>query len=239
MARLGTIRHNINRVWDESKVLRDWRGRFATKGSKKRRGSPEGERMNPAAPYSPYSGDKSPDERFTDLGVLVIGGVETVPKELAHLVADGLERAKAMGGNLPKFFLFDDNKADENGDAGVASYTPMFDMMTIYSDDSYWKDPWNQAAYQRDTGFWATDNPLNPVYHEIGHKTHRDLRGTKGLRRAKAEQPSPLVENKVSEYAMTNGAEFVAETYAGLLYGKTYPPEVMEEYRRFGGPRVL
>ena len=41
---------------------------------------------------------------------------------------------------------------------------------------------------------------------------------------------------KVSEYEPASPAEFVAETFAGLLDGKTYSDDVMALYKKYGGP---
>jgi hypothetical protein len=52
-----------------------------------------------------------------------------------------------------------------------------------------------------------------------------------GKLRLLAQTIEPIAA-KVSEYATTSTSEFVAETYAGLRSGKTYPDDVMAEYRR-------
>jgi hypothetical protein len=44
--------------------------------------------------------------------------------------------------------------------------------------------------------------------------------------------------SKVSQYGATSPIEFVAETYAGMVSGKTYPDDVMDLYRKWGGPEV-
>ena len=41
---------------------------------------------------------------------------------------------------------------------------------------------------------------------------------------------------RVSRYAATAPREFVAETFAGLVAGMAFPPEVIALYHDFGGP---
>ena len=43
---------------------------------------------------------------------------------------------------------------------------------------------------------------------------------------------------RVSRYATTNPTEFVAETFTGLMSGRTYDAEVMALYQRYRGPEV-
>ena len=44
--------------------------------------------------------------------------------------------------------------------------------------------------------------------------------------------------SKVSDYAKESPLEFIAETFAGLIEGKTYSNDVMALYKKYGGPVI-
>jgi hypothetical protein len=77
------------------------------------------------------------------------------------------------------------------------------------------------------------------VVHELGHLLHAAQSPDQFW--AGREVDAPVVDNRiaqqVSSYAMGNNpAEFVAEVFTGIVYDKTYSPQVMAEYARNGGP---
>lgn len=113
--------------------------------------------------------------------------------------------------------------------------------------------------------FLSTGHELHIIRHELGHAAHwrnvGDMRRWHGLRfwetdevvEALQEATSTVVRSKkaiketadriagqVSRYAQTQPAEFVAETFAGLMDGVEYSREVMHVYRKLGGqvPRL-
>ncbi len=45
-------------------------------------------------------------------------------------------------------------------------------------------------------------------------------------------------KKEVGKYATTNGMEFVAEVFAGMVHGKTYSDRVMMVYKSLHGPDV-
>jgi len=92
--------------------------------------------------------------------------------------------------------------------------------------------------------------------HELGHLRHQESTTNFKLMKkieeyvALGEKPSDISKEfasskniqttarKVSEYAPESPAEFVAETFAGLLEGKTYSDDVMALYKKYGGPAL-
>jgi hypothetical protein len=92
--------------------------------------------------------------------------------------------------------------------------------------------------------------------HELGHlRHHESTTNFKFMKKieeyvALGEKPSDISKEfasskniqttarKVSEYAPESPAEFVAETFAGLLEGKTYSDDVMALYKKYGGPAL-
>jgi hypothetical protein len=70
------------------------------------------------------------------------------------------------------------------------------------------------------------------LLHELGHACHwhasPELYETSG--------PAPPSARDVSGYAMEDAHEFVAEVFAGLVSGRTYPSDVLRAYEHLGGP---
>ena len=92
------------------------------------------------------------------------------------------------------------------------------------------------------------------IYHELGHCNHAaickdyhkmgklkelgfvvDKSITKEFLNTKSIQETA---SKVSDYAKESPAEFIAETFAGLIEGKTYSNDVMALYKKYGGPII-
>ena len=44
---------------------------------------------------------------------------------------------------------------------------------------------------------------------------------------------------KISAYAQSGIGEFIAETYARMIDGKTIPDDVMALYRKYKGPEII
>ena len=98
-------------------------------------------------------------------------------------------------------------------------------------------------------------SPFHVVYHEIGHVYH-DLKDPnmfekmgklEELKQSGITDFSILnefngkyqgVASRVSDYATTSPAEFVAEVYAKMIDGKKFDDEVMALYKKYGGPEL-
>ena len=91
------------------------------------------------------------------------------------------------------------------------------------------------------------------IYHEFGHLNDPNI-SSRACEKAfydsnKESYPKELTEwfnnthnlkvsGEVSSYATENPAEFIAETFAGLVEGKTYSDDVMALYKKYGGPEI-
>ncbi len=81
---------------------------------------------------------------------------------------------------------------------------------------------------------------VGTMVHELGHFLHyhqnrsmfHDLTATSFASGAKAS-----AADTVSGYAGQKPREFVAEVFLGLVYGRTFSPDVMEMYQGLGGPK--
>lgn len=103
-----------------------------------------------------------------------------------------------------------------------------------------------QGAMTRDAavGFHPVPNYESIIVHEYGHVLHYTKTGgdlaviRDNVRWGQSHDGVRLdigVARQVSRYATSNPMEFVAETFTGMVYGKTYSPEVMKMYRALKG----
>jgi hypothetical protein len=100
-------------------------------------------------------------------------------------------------------------------------------LIMVNGTNTYWK-------YGQDSispGWLSTREPTHPIVHELGHveMTGKVIGSPLFWRSAGAS---------VSGYAQSSPHEFVAEVFAGMVHGKSYPMEVMTAYREAGGPEV-
>lgn len=88
------------------------------------------------------------------------------------------------------------------------------------------------------TGFMSSDHSNHIVWHELAHvrtmqsmdqPSFNELRAVNEFSASNPDWASVAVG--VSTYASVNGAEFVAEVYAGKRAGRTFSPEVDSLYR--------
>lgn len=105
---------------------------------------------------------------------------------------------------------------------------------------SYWKDPRAFMARAAASQWFSAAGEDHIIIHEVGHALHHRSAGEtryQEIRKARlTPEEADLVAREVSRYGATKPVEFVAETFAGLVSGKTYPPEILNLYRKFGGP---
>ena len=160
--------------------------------------------------------------------------------EIATLTTEALLRVAAAGWSLPRVVRVDPYPF-------AASYSGFFKhvpAMYVYADDailinpiaSFWRDPVAMAREDYSLQNAVTDEPLGVIYHELGHALH--LRGA-APRYTNADWTDKNVaalRDRVSNYALRNPSEFVAEVFSGLMSGRTFGEDVMNWYRRFGGP---
>lgn len=95
-------------------------------------------------------------------------------------------------------------------------------------------------------------NPFSAIYHEMGHlqdEVNRCQALGKFEGKPESEYPKELREwlndtdaintaSKISDYATTGPAEFIAETFARMVQGKEIPKEVTRLYEKMGGPCI-
>ena len=113
----------------------------------------------------------------------------------------------------------------------------------IFSKDFNTKSMRDQLANEEKTG-WFTSQDL--FAHEYGHNAHHNKLSyeeavkysTEGFGAGRSGLAKVNVAKQVSDYATKNPMEFVAETFAGHVNGKTYSKEVYELYNSYKGPEL-
>lgn len=93
-------------------------------------------------------------------------------------------------------------------------------------------------------GFRGYERSTISMVHEIGHIMHERnagelfFHGRGSIIQGLPDRNLQAVASKVSGYAMGSKKEFVAEVFTGLVFGMSFPADVMAEYERFRGVRV-
>jgi hypothetical protein len=170
-----------------------------------------------------------------------IGGA--INDGVGEVAARGLPLPKAIQVSSKPFKAFSRRKRRKTPGA----YDP--DTRTVYinPEANFWSmDPRRRtAAVTRilKKRLWASVDVRHPIRHELAHDLYRMELGSKEAFEAMAaskmkKEAKVVARAHVSLKASDRPTEFVAEVYAGILAGRTYPDVVLEWYRKFGGPRI-
>lgn len=73
------------------------------------------------------------------------------------------------------------------------------------------------------------------IWHELGHLMFFRKASTVYWKNPSLTQPEAAIAVQVSLYAEQSVREFVAETFAALLAGRTLPADVLNLYQQYGG----
>jgi hypothetical protein len=118
----------------------------------------------------------------------------------------------------------------------IAAYHPASHGIYVNEDPYNFRDSVGMRNKLRAKNWLSTDHPFGSVWHEYGHAAHKGTVGSEEFERLGGELPPEDTAAKVSKYAKTADDEFVAETFAGMMAGHRYDMDVMDLYRRYGGP---
>ena len=122
-------------------------------------------------------------------------------------------------------------------------------QVDINASHTAWRNPRKDMIQSRRKNEFSTTSPGHYVAHELGHVRHPSskmarswdvqLRG-KGQVYADASKvvSAERMARRVSKYAMTQPAEFAAETRAARSLGKKYDSKVMGLYRNVTGTKL-
>lgn len=112
--------------------------------------------------------------------------------------------------------------------------------VSVNVNNKAWKSPEDAARMMRSDymmGFHPTSDAHAVLVHEMGHNLH-SRSAPDVFNSATYASHNSSWAHSVSRYAATNHKEFVAETFTGLVAGKSYSQGVMAEYNKLGGPKV-
>ena len=124
-----------------------------------------------------------------------------------------------------------------------ARYNETKGVVEINRAATHWQNPKSSTGAERKTRFWSSSSPVGPLLHELGHRKSKGVgaswtTGSKsGSFEDRIRKASKLQQlaGRVSKYAQTNPAEFIAEAYAGRRTGRRYDSRVMRAYREAMG----
>lgn len=129
------------------------------------------------------------------------------------------------------------------GNRVYAAYSSSHKKIYINEKHPTWKDLESARAEAEQlykTGFFSSADPHATIHHEVAHALHHRRIGMDEFAmlygRTFNEASRTHISGTVSKYATTNPLEFVAEVYAGVKTGKTYPPDIMDFYAKLKGP---
>jgi hypothetical protein len=195
----------------------------------------------------PPRNEKEKAERYArSLGIEKVELPEN--EENAQDIRTSLEQLKSKGYQIPPpYQIFTDDIEQRYGSSFQGSYAVAHQEegslknQIIYSKNSNTESFRSSLANDEKDG-WLTSTNL--FAHEYGHNAHHNKlsyekaikyseegfgAGDIGLSKMKIAQ-------KVSNYAAKNPMEFVAETFAGHISGKTFSKDVYDLYNEYEGP---
>jgi len=95
-------------------------------------------------------------------------------------------------------------------------------------------------AQKYNLGVCSTNNVSHFIYHEVGHWLHfQNKPSTRASEKIWNSAEKELIKNEVSQTAISysDGTEFVAEVFSGLIDGKKYSNHVIDVYKQLKGPQ--
>lgn len=101
----------------------------------------------------------------------------------------------------------------------------------------------DEATENQDDELYLT-NPKRTIIHEFGHYLQHKQTGFTNFEDMPTsenfyqKEVQSSIERSVSSYAASDPKEFVAEVFAGLMLGKTFPEDIMQLYKELQGPPV-
>lgn len=121
----------------------------------------------------------------------------------------------------------------------IAAIRPSTQEYFINQLHPLWEDPDKRAKAYYDRKIFSTPSRDGTAYHEIGHQLHAENLGYPAFRASRQwDTPAQAaIAQRVSQYAASEPVEFVAETYAGIMTGIEYDPEILALYDLLGGVR--
>jgi hypothetical protein len=173
--------------------------------------------------------------------------------DFAKLTQEALGDIEKKGFELPKRIIV--SEVLPNHIKGLVNLAPTQAAKTLFINNKTAALNLNELkiVHQYPNPFWSVEDPKHLIYHEAGHWLHSKINSKQIQLQDAIEYIMPFPNNTksiisqsdkeylnktVSGYSCTDrmGFEAVAEIFAGIIDGKTYPPEVMAIYKKLKGP---
>lgn len=164
-------------------------------------------------------------------------------EKLMSFIKEALEKAKDGKWALPKAVKFDEEffktHAKDDIDNTWAGYFTK--TKTIYLNPlKEWENIAIIVQGEFDDNEWSSKSPLHFIFHEIGHHNHFMASPNKYKELYNSKMPDNAIrdlKDKISNRALLNPLEFVAEVAAAILAGrlKELDPVILFWYQEFKG----
>ncbi len=176
--------------------------------------------------------------------------------EVVNRANRSLHKLHAQGVRMPTVVAVGTGLFTDPGyDKVPAFYNAQHDMIALNPNAEAWQpggsafikadDPCCIDKRMYDEDWWSTPSPDHAINHEMGHATHFQQDGegfitSGGVGHGFGNMaPDEIrIAKKVSGYAATKKCEFIAEVFAGMVIGKKWDAEVLQQYKKFNGPTV-
>ncbi len=99
----------------------------------------------------------------------------------------------------------------------------------------YWMNPAAEAQQQHQIGQWSSDHPDHAIWHELGHLIFFRQSSTLHWLNPPLAQSEIPIAAKIGRQAKESVREFMAETFAALLAGRSLPADILSLYQQYGG----
>lgn len=247
MAKLRNVDRGVLRLWDESKHPRDNRGRFATKSSSgiKWESAKDLKGAEKIATDLGFNVDYGKDERMLPLANYISTGLKDMVRQGVKPPDSKIVIARESGFKNPLALLMTRGLSARYDDKRKMLHfnhkSPHFDPIKYPTAEAIGESfRTNIADEHKGVPYMVKDSPLGFVYHEVGHIKHSDhtpkAYEDELLDEAIPKSMYPKVKAHLSDYALFDALEYVAEMYSGMLQGNTYDKEMMDLYKKYKGP---
>jgi len=109
-------------------------------------------------------------------------------------------------------------------------------QIQIFTKTTFFEDPVGIAASAGKNGIFAWSDAAGIIRHEMAHYLHGKKKRYNLIAVPLTPDQRDMATVKVSRYAGTVSTEFVAEVFAAGSAGRVFDDEVMDLYRKLGGP---
>lgn len=170
--------------------------------------------------------------------------LERTVNTVAQSVIEGAKQLSAAGFDTAGVTIrFEDfSKKFASHVSAYGRYDVKSRSIIFNTKNPVWQNPEHlRAAVSQgfSNGFMSSDSIGRTFVHEFGHAQHFAKEPLAALKpRPWTVEANRATARQVSRYAALDRNEFIAETFAGLVNGRTYSAEVMSLYERLGGPAI-